>query len=70
MPRLMVRCPTTSEVSFTGLVMDDRSFSNCDFVFDPTLQRCAFCGELHSYSNADFFLDDLCLTDDKNLAAE
>ncbi len=70
MPRLMVRCPTTSDVSFTGLVMDDRSFVNCDFVSDRRPQRCAFCGEAHSYSNADFFLEDTRRNSEKDVAAE
>ena len=57
MPRLMVRCPETNDVLFTGLVMDEASFSWCDFVFDGEPKACPYCGERHSFKSAKFFLD-------------
>lgn len=67
MSRLMVRCPTTSGVSFTGLIMDEASFSNCGFVMDREPHVCPFCSEVHSYESAYFFLEDP--TDEKDVAA-
>ncbi len=70
MARLMVRCPSTSGVSFTGLVMDEASFLRCDFLFDRTPQVCPFCAEVHSYRSADFFLEEHDHSADRDVAAE
>ena len=70
MPRLMVRCPVTNDVSFTGLVMDEASVSHCDFAFDQTPQVCPFCLDRHSFRSADFFLDEVHSQAEKHIAAE
>jgi hypothetical protein len=70
MARLMVRCPSTTGVSFTGLVMDEASFLRCDFPFDGTAHVCPFCAEVHSYRSADFFLAEDDHRADTDVAAE
>ncbi len=70
MRRLMVRCPATNDVSFTGLVMDEASFLHCDFLSDRNPQICPFCRDTHSFKSADFFLDEVHSPAEKVFAAE
>jgi hypothetical protein len=69
MHRLMVRCPATNDVSFTGLIMDEESFSRCDFLTDRAPQVCPFCDDVHSYKSADFFLEEYDQKDGSGAAA-
>lgn len=58
MPRLMITCPTTNKAVPTGMSMDQASFENPTNTMENNSSQCAACGQMHTWSKADAFLED------------
>ncbi len=55
MARVMVTCPTTRHFVSTGVELDPEEFQR--LALGATSFRCAACGQLHTWSKADAYLE-------------
>jgi hypothetical protein len=57
MPRVMIKCPKTSKLVSTGIIMRKDSFDNPTNVLTSNTFRCSSCGEKHIWSKSDAVLE-------------
>lgn len=57
MPKVMITCPNTGKPIFTGMSMDEKSFEQDSKAFSQTGTPCEECGELHTWTRQDAFLE-------------
>jgi len=55
MPNVMITCPTTKKAVATGFKLDRRSFETADLANKSF--KCRICGQTHTWSKEDAFLD-------------
>lgn len=56
MRRVVIKCPQTGHMVFTGQSMDDASFQSASFS-QETMKACPACGQTHVWSKQDAQLE-------------
>ena len=56
MAKIMIKCPTTGKAVPTGMSMDAASFAGS--TFSDNSVGCRECGQTHTWSKGDAFLDE------------
>lgn len=58
MPRVLIECPETHKLIYTGLNMNWSTFESTK-IGEQTYPRCPECGEQHVWTRRDAVLDEI-----------